>query len=243
MKKGFRSRLLDLFGGSGAQSEQEKINTIIVGSLQEMPITELLDFCKRKNLDGKLTVSRKLQKGTFFFSYGEMVTVTMNGYSENQAIDAILNWNEGKYVVKPNVVKDEISSRNLLHLDKTVKSYHVLILSNNQLIFKLISKLLLDADHTVNHVTGVQAALESVETRKPHILLVDHSVPDAHGSDHIRMLRGASKTPIIIMVDQEHNKEYKKLARSYSNIYLTRNIDATEVIRSLKIIFKQFAAF
>lgn len=78
----------------------------IRGSLADSSPPELLNFCETVGLTGKLTLERDGRECLGRYVKGELVSLTLDG-QDDQALDAVFAWNEGRYAIAQRNAFDE----------------------------------------------------------------------------------------------------------------------------------------
>lgn len=87
------------------KSERETERSI-KGSLADHSPTELLNFCENVGLTGKLTLEREGRECLGRYVKGELVSLVLDG-QDDQALDAVFAWNEGRYAIAQRNAFDE----------------------------------------------------------------------------------------------------------------------------------------
>jgi DNA-binding response OmpR family regulator len=81
--------------------------------------------------------------------------------------------------------------------------------------------------------------LEMIESVKPHVLMLDLSLPEINGFEIVATVRGDSATenlPIIVVTDRGGQREATMLKSMGVKIFLTKPVDSqslAEVLRPL----------
>ena len=82
------------------------------GSLSEIPFYEILKFCEQNSLTGLLKLSHDEQHAEINFLKGNVQYIEMNDLSDDEAMDQLMKWNEGTFIIEPSLfsLDDEIHS-------------------------------------------------------------------------------------------------------------------------------------
>jgi CRP/FNR family cyclic AMP-dependent transcriptional regulator len=102
--------------------ETEKFYHSIIspsGSLADYPFFEVLKFCEQNALTGKLKVNHEMNKAEISFLKGNVQAVTMDNLDETEAMDHIMQWKEGNFVIEPSLFSMEEQLSNSPTDEKT----------------------------------------------------------------------------------------------------------------------------
>ena len=75
------------------------------GSLKDTDIVKLLKFAEENSLSGKLILKHEDQLASFLYRKGQMEKIDYQGKSEGEAMDEILSWSEGEFIIEPSIFK------------------------------------------------------------------------------------------------------------------------------------------
>jgi len=73
------------------------------GSLQETHVIKILKYVEDNALSGKLIFEKDDEKATFHYKKGALISVDYGDKDEDEAMDEILQWAEGRYRVEPSL--------------------------------------------------------------------------------------------------------------------------------------------
>ena len=71
------------------------------GQLSEFAVIEILKFCEQNSLSGYLHLKSKDQRAEVHFEKGQLQTIDCGGREESEALDEILSWTSGSFVIEP----------------------------------------------------------------------------------------------------------------------------------------------
>ena len=86
------------------------------GDLSKISLVNVLKFCEQNSLSGKLKLENKNKKADFDFDKGQLQSIKMDDLSETDAMDTVLEWEEGKFIIEPslfNIEESEITDRSI----------------------------------------------------------------------------------------------------------------------------------
>lgn len=72
------------------------------GNLQETDVISLLKYIEDNSLTGKLELIQENKNASFSFKKGQLVDLDYKNKNEIDAMDEILEWTEGEFVIKPD---------------------------------------------------------------------------------------------------------------------------------------------
>lgn len=75
------------------------------GSLQEVELVKLLKYAEENSLTGKISIIREKQQAIFHYKKGQLEEIDFEEKDENEAMDELLQWESGEFVIEPSVFK------------------------------------------------------------------------------------------------------------------------------------------
>jgi len=115
----------------------------------------------------------------------------------------------------------------------------VAIVDDHTLIRDALSDLL-SADASIDVVAAVgdgAAALQSVETTRPDVLLLDISLPDGNGLDLIERIHKASRETHVLVLSMHSEPEYAAAARERgARGLIAKSAPLEELVRAIRIV-------
>ena len=73
------------------------------GDLSKINVISLLKFAEENSLSGKLTLRHGDETAVFYYEKGQLSALDYQNKEENEALDIILQWQEGKFVIEPKL--------------------------------------------------------------------------------------------------------------------------------------------
>jgi len=102
------------------------------GRLEDVEIIKLLKFAEENSLTGKIHLSHGKHKACFDFRKGQLQKLDYEDKDEDQAMDEILNWQEGEFVIEPTIFKiaesEDVAPEHVLHEGALVSSFEKYLL-------------------------------------------------------------------------------------------------------------------
>jgi CRP-like cAMP-binding protein len=83
------------------KSYQNKITPS--GNLSKVPLISILKFCEQNSLSGKLKLEKNDSKAEFNFDKGQLLSIKMDDLSEAEAMDKLMTWEDGKFIIEPSI--------------------------------------------------------------------------------------------------------------------------------------------
>ena len=77
------------------------------GRLSEIAFTDLLKYCEQNSLTGKLILKNKDNTAEIDFSKGIVQQVVLGDMNEAEALDLLMQWNQGSFVIEPSMFSFE----------------------------------------------------------------------------------------------------------------------------------------
>jgi len=91
------------------------------------------------------------------------------------------------------------------------------------------------ADIELAHVTRIDAARERLESERFDVVLLDLSLPDAHGFDGLERLQEAAlNAPIVVLTGLDDPLAGERALQHGAHDYLQKGVEGSEVLRALR---------
>jgi len=75
------------------------------GNLSEVDIVTMLKYAEENSLSGKIRLMHTTQEALFIYDKGQLEELEFEGKDEDEAMDEILGWTEGEFIIEPSVFK------------------------------------------------------------------------------------------------------------------------------------------
>ena len=129
------------------------------GDLSEFPVIDVLKFCEHNSLSGKLKLESDKIKAELSFLKGQLQQIQLDDLNEAEAMDKIILWEKGKFVIEPKIFT--IEEKNLPKKKVEIEPGNVPMLLEsflNQFFNKMIS------------IIGSRALNEIVSETQPKLI-------------------------------------------------------------------------
>ncbi len=71
------------------------------GSLEDVDVIKLLKYAEENSLTGSIQIRHDKQKAVFHYEKGQLAELDFAGKEENEAMDEILGWQQGDFLIEP----------------------------------------------------------------------------------------------------------------------------------------------
>lgn len=206
------------------------------GSLKDRHITDVIAFCDSNSLTGELVVTKGSEKAVFSFDKGEISDITLGALEMDQALDAVMTWEDGDFIVKPKILSFEESTEQT---EQAEKQLTVLVINHSMVVRKLLEKALVELGHTVQSVGDVSAGIASMKKQAPDLIISDFKYPEINGAEFCAQVRENSdfeSIPFIFLTDSTTPADLRKKLEATPNTEVCQAIDAKQVIETVKKI-------
>jgi CRP-like cAMP-binding protein len=106
------------------KTEQQLLSKIKPsGRLSEIAFADLLKYCEQNSLTGKMTVKNKDTSAEILFSKGNVQQVILNELKDAEALDVLMQWNQGTFIIEPSVFsfkEEKTLKKDKEHMNKNV---------------------------------------------------------------------------------------------------------------------------
>jgi len=216
--------------------------TAVEGDLSDKSMAEILRFCERNRLNGTLTLTQNGRTGHFFYEGGALQNVSLEELSEDESLDIMLNWQEGRFSIEPRVIRAD----ELADTEKTIDltpitekpsqngKARVLIVNNSMVVQRMIQRTLEQHQYDVNTVATAESALKAFDSFAPALIISGTKLPDQHGIDMLKTLRKTSELPLIFLTEKRNKALIQSQTKNESNVYYTNSQALDEIVRAVE---------
>ncbi len=212
-----------------AQKLSGKIEPAVKGSLKDKSLEEVLKFCESNSLNGKVVVRHGDQTGVFHYERGELQKVVLGDLTEDQAVDTMLNWKDGEFVIEPRPIEMD----NLKVSQPVVEKpgHRIVIVNNSMVVQKLLQRAFDSMGYEVYAVETSAKALNLIKSMQPNLVISDTKLPDASGVELLDSVRQLGNTPFVLLTEQNNRAQFEEQTRRYDQVYLTNSQEIGEVVK------------
>lgn len=209
----------------------------VQGDLSEKPLVEVLRFCESNSLNGQVTVSHKSDIGRFFYEKGELQKVELDGLAEDQALDTMLNWQSGQFVIEPRKISiDEIKAEQAKKsAEKIVR--RIIIVNNSMVVQRMLQRAFDSMGYEVYAVENADKAIKMARSMDPHLIISDTKLPDADGVDLFNSVRDFSSIPFVLLTEKNSKSQFMDRAQDKNSIHFTNSHEIGEIVKVVEGIF------
>jgi CRP-like cAMP-binding protein len=120
------------------RAEAEKIYQSRIapsGSLEDIPLIEILKFCEYNSLSGLLRLKHKNQSAELNFLKGQIQKINYKDLAESEALDELMSWQKGQFVIEPAML---LIDENSYHAQNQSSDTNVLEKYIHDVLFRLV---------------------------------------------------------------------------------------------------------
>ena len=113
----------------------------------------------------------------------------------------------------------------------------IIIADDDEIVATIVSDALFAAGHAVGWVSDGASALEVIRRRAPDVLILDCNMPGKSGIMVLRELRQSPdfyRLPVLMLTARGSTSDEEIALYEGANDYLTKPIQATDIIRLLE---------
>lgn len=197
------------------------------GSLQEVPMVDLISFCESNSLTGTMILKNNGQSGVFQFESGVPLKVMLGDLQDDKALDAMLGWNEGTFeiTVRPLKLKKD-ADKEVVEVPKTI-----LITNNSLVVRKIVERAFRGLGYQVTTAKNMTDSLNVISGQKVDIVITDIKLPDGKATDFCTRVRENADTPFIFLGDNSVRAELEQSLKEVGNAELTKTHEVSEIVK------------
>lgn len=195
------------------------------GNLKDVPLVDLISFCESNSLSGTMTIESPSGQGSFEFQSGEIVGVLTGNMKDDQALDEMLNWQEGRFEIKVRPLT--------LQQKKTGTSdvKNMLIVNNSLVVRKVIERAFKGLGYGVKTAKNIDEASTEIDRSVPHIIISDVKLADGSGLDFLQKVRQKDEIPFIFITDDSVKEEFENRIKAFGKAELTKTHEVSEIVK------------
>jgi len=199
------------------------------GNLKEKDIGDVIAFCDSNSLTGELVVTKGDRKAVFTFERGEIVGISLGDLEMDQALDEIMTWEEGDFIIKPKKLSFSEEEDQTEQAEKIVS---ILVINHSMVVRKLLEKALKELGHSVSTAGGVAEGISTIKNETPNLVISDFKYPEVNGADFCKQIRensDFSDIPFIFLTDTTTPEDLRQELKAIDNSEMCEAIDAKKV--------------
>lgn len=204
------------------------------GSLKDVPLVDLIRFCESNSITGTVKVQKDDQTGKLEFKAGQLQRVSLGDLSEDQALDTMLNWNEGTFAIDLRPLKLEDLKEEKEEGGSEVRVQSVLILSNSLVVQKIIERALKSLGYAVFKAKNLADGLKLLKNEAIDLVVSDIKLPDSDGVQLIETLRETKDIPLVFLGDAHLESELKERLETVENVKVTKGHEVSEIVQLIE---------
>jgi DNA-binding response OmpR family regulator len=115
----------------------------------------------------------------------------------------------------------------------------VLLVEDDPAIRGALIRGLTERGHAVDSAPTAMAGLESAVGRRPDLVVLDLGLPDLDGVTMLRMLRGASRVPVIVATARDDEAEIVAVLDAGADDYLVKPFSAAQLDARIRAVLRR----
>jgi DNA-binding response OmpR family regulator len=116
---------------------------------------------------------------------------------------------------------------------------HVLLVEDDPTIRTALLRGLGERGHAVDSAATALSGLEHAVTHRPDIVVLDLGLPDLDGATMLRMLRGASRVPVIVATARDDESEIVAVLDAGADDYLVKPFSAAQLDARIRAVLRR----
>lgn len=120
----------------------------------------------------------------------------------------------------------------------TQRGQHVLVVDDDDTLAKYIVALLRRRGYRVSRAASAEAGLALIAAEVPHLVLLDHFLPDMSGEDMLEALRAAPRTehlPVIYLTTDGSRRRFRKSMTGGADDFLAKPFKPRELTDAIEV--------
>ena len=198
------------------------------GSLAETPLVDLISFCESNSLTGTLRIESAGKEGVFSYDSGELVSINLGDQSDDSALDAMLQWTEGRFEIKSKPLTMG-AAKEKPAVTKEVKD--ILVVNNSLVVRKLIERAFRGLGYKVATAENIAKSTDLIAQNVPDIIITDMKLSDGIGYDFCQIVREKNNIPFIFLADDSVQAAFAEKLKAIGKAELTKTHEVSEIVK------------
>ncbi|KAA3617382.1 MAG: response regulator [Calditrichaeota bacterium] len=197
------------------------------GDIKDIALVDLISFCESNSLTGTMNLVNGANKGHFEFQRGNLISVKLGDVTEDEALDTMLGWNEGKFDITVSPLNLGIEAEE----SDEVETKSILIVNNSLVVRKVIERAFKGLGYIVDTASNVANSMEKAGSLNPDLIISDVKLSDGNGVDFINKVREEKDLPFIFITDDSIKAEFEGQIKQLGNAELTKTHEVSEIVK------------
>ncbi|MGE3285234.1 MAG: response regulator transcription factor [Pseudonocardia sp.] len=116
---------------------------------------------------------------------------------------------------------------------------HVLLVEDDPAIRGALIRGLTERGHAVDSAAAALAGLEQAVRTRPDLVVLDLGLPDLDGATMLRMLRGASRVPVIVATARDDERDIVAVLDAGADDYLVKPFGAAQLDARIRAVLRR----
>jgi len=210
----------------------------VKGNLADRSLIEILKFCENNSLNGRVIIQKGEERGEIYYEKGELQRVVLGDYEEDEALDTLLNWEEGEFIIEPRPILLEEEKAQETTGTSEKKPGRMIILNNSVVVQKVLQRAFESMGWEVYSVETAAKAQNLAKSLNPDIIISDTKLPDAMGRKIATLIREVSTLPVVFLTEPKERDALTSETRDLDNLYFTNSAEVGEVVKIVENLRK-----
>jgi CRP-like cAMP-binding protein/CheY-like chemotaxis protein len=213
------------------------VSSGIMGKLSEKSLVDVMKFCENNSLNGTLLIQHGSETGKFQYERGELQHVSLGQFVEDTALDLMLNWDEGTFIIKTKPIEME----NTVKVSESISPDNIsriVIVNNSMVVQKLLQRTFESMGYDVYTVETGSKGKKLVKSLSPNLIISDTKLPDGSGIEFLQSVREFSDVHMVLLTDVSNKTQFEKNTNQIKNVFFTNSQDIGEIVKTVENILK-----
>ncbi|HEU5469443.1 MAG TPA: response regulator transcription factor [Actinophytocola sp.] len=116
---------------------------------------------------------------------------------------------------------------------------NVLLVEDDPVIRQALIRGLTERGHAVSSAATGMAGLEQAVASRPDVVVLDLGLPDVDGGTVLRMLRGASRVPVVVATARDDEAEIVAVLDAGADDYVVKPFSAAQLDARIRAVLRR----
>ncbi len=227
MGKIMSQRLRDTLQKAAKSQNESSAPPQIKGSLEVRSLIDILKFCESNSLNGKVIVKQGSDEGVFVYKKGELQSVELGNIKDDEALDTMIGWTTGEFVIQPELVGAELGEVAVGDAENPT----IVLVNNSMVVQKIVQKTFESMGYEVYATDNIQKGVNLTKKMNPNFVIADIKFDNGDANALVKEIRTVYPGYVVLLTDGKSKPKYESLADVDHHLILTNSIEIGEVVK------------
>jgi CRP-like cAMP-binding protein len=201
------------------------------GNLRDKHLTEVLAFCEENSMTGSVDIKHGGDTAVITYDKGVLTRVSLRDLTDDEAIDMMMGWNEGEFIIKPKIMTFEEET------NEASKKGKILVINQSLVVRKILERNLGGLGHSVSTAADFTQGIAALQKCRPDMIISDFKFQELNGYELCQQIRENSaweSMPFIFITDSTINDDMLAKLKTLSSAQIVDSNDVAYLAKTVE---------